>query len=566
MAASSVSLNKTLKVTIVGDAKSGTKATTDFSKSVNSMNANLSKANKSAGSSAQGIASKLTSATSGIVSFATSSIDQFDNVAKGTITLKKYLGGTSEDASRLAFVAKESGVGVDQLGKGLGILNKHLVANDGPWKSLGINAKDAQGHLKPMSELLPQISDKFAKLPAGPQKTALAMNLFGKAGVGLLPVLNKGSAGIKELTKESDALGYTMGDKTVNATIAQAKAQRTLHAEQEAIKVQIGGALIPILGSLTSILAKTLLPVIKKASDFFRDHKTTVTVLVGALTAFLALSKLVSLGTKAYGAAVKIAGAATKIWSGIQAAFNLIMDANPIALVVLALVALVAGIIYAYTKFKWFRDFIQTVWKDIQAIVQWAIGAVWQVIKFHIDLILLQWHAFWYIFQLAIVDPIKWIYNHIDDFVNFFAQLPGKIGRFFVGMWDGLEDGFKDAINGIIDAWNWVASGLTFKVPGWVPGLGGDKFGLPHIPHLAKGGDIKDAGSVLVGENGPEVLSGLQGARVTPLSKVAKAGGGGVVVQVNVQGSVTSEKNLHETIYRELLKRSNRNGGKLGLA
>jgi tape measure domain-containing protein len=83
----------------------------------------------------------------------------------------------------------------------------------------------------------------------------------------------------------------------------------------------------------------------------------------------------------AQAAATKIAAAATKIWVGIQTAFNAVMDLNPIGLTVIALAALTAGVIYAYTHFAWFRDVVQVTWKAIQvataATVNWFVHTVW---------------------------------------------------------------------------------------------------------------------------------------------------------------------------------------------
>ncbi|MFM9653814.1 hypothetical protein ACKI1S_48445, partial [Streptomyces galilaeus] len=52
------------------------------------------------------------------------------------------------------------------------------------------------------------------------------------------------------------------------------------------------------------------------------------------------------------------------------------------------------------------------------------------------------------------------------------------------------------------------------------PIVGGQTWGLniPTIPMLAKGGTITGAGSVLVGENGPEILNVGRGASVVPLT------------------------------------------------
>ncbi|MFF8829337.1 hypothetical protein [Streptomyces sp. NPDC015131] len=63
---------------------------------------------------------------------------------------------------------------------------------------------------------------------------------------------------------------------------------------------------------------------------------------------------------------------ATKLWTLAMIVFNLVMAANPITLIVIGIVALVAAVVYAYQKFEWFRSLVQTVWAAIQTAAMWA--------------------------------------------------------------------------------------------------------------------------------------------------------------------------------------------------
>jgi len=63
---------------------------------------------------------------------------------------------------------------------------------------------------------------------------------------------------------------------------------------------------------------------------------------------------------------------ATKLWTLAMIAFNLVMSANPITLIIIGIVALVAAVVYAYKNFAWFRDLVQTVWGAIQTAALWA--------------------------------------------------------------------------------------------------------------------------------------------------------------------------------------------------
>ena len=63
---------------------------------------------------------------------------------------------------------------------------------------------------------------------------------------------------------------------------------------------------------------------------------------------------------------------ATKLWTLAMIAFNLVMAANPITLIVVGIVALVAAVIYAYKHWGWFREAVQAAWKGIQTAAMWA--------------------------------------------------------------------------------------------------------------------------------------------------------------------------------------------------
>ncbi|MER6492730.1 hypothetical protein [Streptomyces griseorubiginosus] len=63
---------------------------------------------------------------------------------------------------------------------------------------------------------------------------------------------------------------------------------------------------------------------------------------------------------------------ATKLWTISVWAFNAAMAANPITLIIIGIVALVAAVIYAYNKFGWFRAAVQATWSAIQTAALWA--------------------------------------------------------------------------------------------------------------------------------------------------------------------------------------------------
>ncbi|MGW9245721.1 hypothetical protein [Streptomyces badius] len=63
---------------------------------------------------------------------------------------------------------------------------------------------------------------------------------------------------------------------------------------------------------------------------------------------------------------------ATKLWTLAMIAFNLVMAANPITLIIIAIVALVAAVVYAYRNFETFRNIVDAVWNGIKTVVLWV--------------------------------------------------------------------------------------------------------------------------------------------------------------------------------------------------
>lgn len=77
----------------------------------------------------------------------------------------------------------------------------------------------------------------------------------------------------------------------------------------------------------------------------------------------------------------------------------------------------------------------------------------------------------------------------------------------------------KAPLNSVIDTINSFLGKIgSISIPDWIPGIGGKSFSIPKIPHLAKGGIIDETGTVMVGEEGAELLELPAGAKVTPLN------------------------------------------------
>lgn len=151
-------------------------------------------------------------------------------------------------------------------------------------------------------------------------------------------------------------------------------------------------------------------------------------------------------------------------------AVNAAMAINPITLIVVGIAALIAALAVAYKKFEGFRNIVDAVFGGIK----------------------------WWITNVTI-PSFQMMFNIV-----------------------------KTIFNGIATVWNNTFGKLSFKVPSWVPGLGGKGFEVPNIPMLAAGGIVTSPTIALIGEAGAEA--------VIPLDRMNDFGGGGGNVTIHVNG------------------------------
>jgi len=127
--------------------------------------------------------------------------------------MSQRTGVSVESLARFKKAAATSGTDIDAVAKSLVKLSKGLYetaqTGKGPaseaLQTLGISATDAAGKLKTADQVTLEIANKFKTMPDGIEKTALAMQLFGKSGAEMIPMLNKGGIAIESLSVKMTA-------------------------------------------------------------------------------------------------------------------------------------------------------------------------------------------------------------------------------------------------------------------------------------------------------------------------------------------------------------------------
>jgi len=188
------------------------------------------------------------------------------NTADELANLAQKTGVSVEALSALTYVAQMSDTDLQGLVKGLqrlsvAMFDTQVQGEEGSaaLKALGVSAVDASGQIRPTEQVLLDLADQFANMPDGADKAALAIKLFGKEGMSLIPLLNQGRAGITALMEEAERFGLVINSQTAQAAELLNDNLDRLRGMLEGVQRQIGAAVIPVLADFTEevILAQT---------------------------------------------------------------------------------------------------------------------------------------------------------------------------------------------------------------------------------------------------------------------------------------------------------------------
>ncbi|TGQ69514.1 hypothetical protein EN829_015060 [Mesorhizobium sp. M00.F.Ca.ET.186.01.1.1] len=144
------------------------------------------------------------------------------------------------------------GVTVTRFGLSVKKAATQVKQSSNVFAQLGIRVKDANGNIRATEDIVGDLADVFAKMPDGPKKSALAIELFGKAGVLMIPFLNQGKAAIRDLGKEAERLGFTFSKQDAEIGDAMGDTLDEVQAAAFGIKKHLGLIFAPGITALAT--------------------------------------------------------------------------------------------------------------------------------------------------------------------------------------------------------------------------------------------------------------------------------------------------------------------------
>ena len=442
-----------------------------------------------------------------------------------------------------------------QLGKALNDPLQGMTA----LSKVGVSFTDAQkDQIKTMQEagdvagaqtvILDELAKEFggaAEAAGGTPlgKWAKIQNTFGNIGEQifgfLMPALatisdwalNKGLPMLSQLGPAVEAMAgaFKRGGSDVEGSgLAGAFERVGLFARQ--VYDRFNDDVLPVLRELGAWITGTLVPALVSfgaglvaAGRWAQENADWL----GALA--VAIGTLV-VGYQGYVKVMAIWQAATKVAMAVQAAYNAVMSANPIGIIILAVAALVAGLVYFFTQTDTGREIVAKAWAGIQdaiaAVTGWWTGTAQPAIVAGWDAVVGAFetgkakvtgfmNGVWDVIKAVwSFSPLGMIVTNWDAITGFFSAIPGRVRGFMdsavgfirtafsyspiglvVNNWDAIMGFFSaipDRVRGLFSgAGSWLVNAGRNIIEGLIEGAGGllsklGTFFLDKVPAFIK--------------------------------------------------------------------------------
>jgi len=195
--------------------------------------------------------------TLGAVVGALASVAAFGTWIKGAIDatdaasdLSQKTGVAIEDLAGLELAYQMGGMEAEALANTQVKLSTAISSGNAAFEKLGISTKNADGSLKSNKQMTYDLADAFADMEDGVTKTSLAVVAFGKTGADMIPMLNGGSEGLRELEEMAAKLGLTFGKEAVDQAGQFNDTLDLLMLGGQGVARGIAAELLPTLNSL----------------------------------------------------------------------------------------------------------------------------------------------------------------------------------------------------------------------------------------------------------------------------------------------------------------------------
>lgn len=443
------------------------------------------------------------------VSDASTMVDQMAKTASSTNTSVAQLG---EGILTIGATAKSIKGGTAELNTALGILaNNGIKSAEGGthlrniilslqnptdavsklFKKLGVEVYDSSGNMRSLNGILGDLNSSMGQM-SSQEKDGIISKIFNKTDLASVNALLANTGSTWDSLQNSITNSAGAAGKMAKTQLDNLEGQLTiLKSALEGLAISIGELLMPYIKAIVSAI-QSFVDWLNSLDEGTQKIIVTVGLLIGALGPILIVVGKVMTGI---GSIMQMAPAIMGAISSVSAAFKglfAVLAANPIGIIIAAVAALVAGLVYLWNTNEDFKEAVLEIWESIKEGISNAISVLCTFLSDTWNSISTTAISMWtsltgFLFETwnGIYSTVSSIFTNIWNtialvFTNIYTSVSTTIGNVKTSIVDGLTAAFdyiksipslafnwgKDMIQGIIDGISSMVGAVIDTVKG----------------------------------------------------------------------------------------------------
>lgn len=428
-------------------------------------------------------------------------------------TMSAQTGLSTDEIQKFQYASDRIDVSLDTMTGALAKMKKNMTGQPELWRALGVNVTEwANGPMRNASDVFYDAIEALSKIENETLRDQVAMQLFGKSADQLAGIIDDGGAALRAYGEEAEDLGLILSEEMLQQLNVSNDQLDKAKAQLQAGLMQLGATIAQVLAPIIEKLANFVQRVVKFMQSLTPEQARLIMIITGLVAALgpllLIISQIIGSIGHVLAAVPMIISSISTIATAVGGLFTF-LAANPIVIVIAAITAAVVALTVLVVKN---------------------------------------------------IDQIKAAIHALGEFVTtLFHSIGQAIANFFRNIFNTIRSWIQSLMNmlrQLFGAGAQVASSF-----------GGTQFHVDGMPGMATGG-ILSAGTALVGERGPELLTMLGNkAQITPLTggaiqnAISSIGGNlgnlAPIIKINFTGSLAQ---LARILQPEIQAEANRRG------
>jgi TP901 family phage tail tape measure protein len=393
-------------------------------------------------------------------------------------TAKSIKGGTAELNTALGILANN---GIKGAEGGTHLRNVILSLQNptdtaaGCLDDLGVSVYDSEGNMRSLNDILGDLNTSMDGMTSE-EKSNIISKIFNKTDLSSVNALlaNTGDTwdDLQSSIENSGGAAQQMADTQLDNLQGQLT---LLKSALEGLAISFGELLLPAIKSIVGVVQKVV-DWLNSLDEGTKKVIVTVALVAAALgPVLIVVGKVISAVGTIMTVVPKVAGVINTV-KGAFAALNATMLANPVVLIVAAIVALIAIFVVLWNKCDGFRQFWINLWEGIKSVVSMVVEALKGFFTGVIDFVKNNWQALLLLLVNPFAGAFKLLYDNCEGFREFINGFLENVKSLISGamtaiktvittIWNAISTFFTTILNTIkttiTTVWNAIKTAIT---------------------------------------------------------------------------------------------------------